>query len=166
MKKTFLAAACALSLAVPAFADAAKPAFAEKSQTEPFKDGEKILFLGDSITHGGWYVAYLQYIWQLRNPGKRATFVNCGICGNVAATGLSRFDWDVAPEKPDRVFIMFGMNDVGHGAYWNPEKADEKSFAARRRQVEKFRTDMKALVAKCRAIGARVTLITSTPYDQ
>ena len=166
MKKTFLAVACALSFAASAFADGAKPDFAEESKTEPFKEGEKILFLGDSITHGGWYVAQLQYIWQLRNPGKRATFVNCGICGNTAASGLSRFDWDVAPEKPDRVFIMFGMNDVGHGAYWNPATADEKAFVARRKRIDTFRRDMKAIIAKCRAIGARVTLISSTPYDQ
>ncbi|MCR5751783.1 MAG: hypothetical protein K6G91_07465, partial [Kiritimatiellae bacterium] len=79
-----------------------------ESKTEPFRDGERILFLGDSITHGGWYVAQLQYIWQLRNPGKRATFINCGICGNTAKSGLARFDWDVAPEKPDRIFVMFG----------------------------------------------------------
>ena len=107
----------------------------EASKTEAFREGEKVLFLGDSITHGGWYVAQLQYIWQLRNPGRRATFVNCGICGNTAKSGLDRFDWDVAPERPDRIFIMFGMNDVGHGGYWNPETADARAFAARRRQV-------------------------------
>jgi len=140
--------------------------FVETSKTEAFREGEKVLFLGDSITHGGWYVAYLQYIWQLRNPGKHATFVNCGISGNTARNGLDRFDWDVAPEKPDRIFIMFGMNDVGHGDYWNPASVDAKAFAARRRQIERFKTDMKALVEKSRAIGARVTLIASTPYDQ
>ncbi len=140
--------------------------FVEASKTEAFRDGEKVLFLGDSITHGGWYVAQLQYIWQLRNPGRRATFINCGICGNRGKNGLDRFDWDVAPEKPDRIFIMFGMNDVGHGAYWNPETADAKAFAVRRRQVGVFKENMRALVAKCRAIGARVTLMTSTPYDQ
>ena len=96
--------------------------FVEVSKTEAFREGEKVLFLGDSITHGGWYVAQLQYIWQLRNPGRRVTFVNCGICGNRAKNGLDRFDWDVAPEMPDRIFIMFGMNDVGHGAYWNPDE--------------------------------------------
>jgi lysophospholipase L1-like esterase len=163
MNKKTAALFAALMMLVCA-ADAA--VFAEESKTAPFREGEKILFLGDSITHGGWYVAQLQYIWQLRNPGKRATFVNCGICGNTAKSGLDRFDWDVAPEKPDRIFIMFGMNDVGHGGYWNPATADARAFAARRQRVADFKTNMKALIEKCRAIGARVTLITSTPYDQ
>ena len=136
------------------------------AKVAPFREGDRVMFLGDSITHGGWYVAYLQYIWCLRNPGKRITLLNGGICGNTAAEGLSRFDWDIAPEKPNRVFIMFGMNDVGHGAFWDPASTAEKDLATRREKVEAYRANMKALVAKCRAIGGEVTLVTPTPYDE
>jgi len=136
------------------------------AKTAPFKDGDKVVFLGDSITHGGWYVAQLQYIWNLRHPGERVTFVNGGISGHTAKSGLDRFDWDIAPEKPNRVFIMFGMNDVGHGGYWDPAKADAKAFEARWQRVADYKANMRALIAKCRNIGADVTLVTSTPYDQ
>ena len=59
MNKKTAALFAALMMLVCA-ADAA--VFAEESKTAPFREGEKILFLGDSITHGGWYVAQLQYI--------------------------------------------------------------------------------------------------------
>ena len=157
MRRFIFPLAAAWVLAVASLARAA---------TAPFNEGDRVVFLGDSITHGGWYIAQLQYIWNLRNPGKRITLINGGICGNTAATGLFRFDWDIAPEKPNRVFIMFGMNDVGHGAFWNGAKATEKDFATRRRKIATFRENMRALIAKCRAIGAEVTLLTSTPYDQ
>ena len=152
-----------LSVAAAALSVAALPLVAK---TAPFKDGDRVVFIGDSITHGGWYVAQLQYIWNLRNPGKRLTLINGGISGHTAATGLARFDWDIAPEKPNRVFIMFGMNDVGHGPFWNGETATAKDFEARHRRIVQYRDNMRALIAKCRAIGAEVTIITSTPYDQ
>ena len=136
------------------------------AQTTPFQDGDRVMFLGDSITHGGWYIAQLQYIWALRHPGMRVTLLNGGICGHTAKDGLARFDWDIAQQKPNRVFIMFGMNDVGHGGYWDPAKTDAKSLATRKDKVASFTANMRALIAKCRGIGASVTLMTPTPYDE
>ena len=138
----------------------------------PFKEGDRVVFLGDSITHGGRYVADLQYFWSLRNPGRELTLVNCGICGNRAADGISRFAWDVVPERPNRVFILFGMNDVFstnvavRSQVWNPAATGTEVLAARREVVETYRRNLRTLIGKCREIGAAVTLLTPTPYDQ
>ena len=164
--KTRTAVLAAVVLAACASVTCGQDGRAVGTKVAPFTEGDRVVFLGDSITHGGWYIAYLQYFWQLRNPGKRITFLNGGICGHTAKSGLDRFDWDIAPEKPNRVFIMFGMNDVSRGNRWNPAKSGPEDLAARRKTVDDFRRNMRALIAKCRGIGADVTLITPTPYDE
>ena len=78
-----------------------------------FADGERVAFFGDSITHGGSYHGYLQLYWNTRYPGSGVRILNCGRGGGTAASGLSRFDTDLLGLKPDRVFVMFGMNDLG-----------------------------------------------------
>ena len=61
-------------LAVP-FVTSAAPA------VEPFADGERVTFLGDSITHGGSYHVNLPLYWDLRHPGSRTRLMNCGVSG-------------------------------------------------------------------------------------
>ena len=41
-----------------------------ESAVMPIQDRERIVFLGDSITQGGQYVAYLETLMRLRSPGK------------------------------------------------------------------------------------------------
>ena len=59
----FLAMAALAGLAPCATAHAAP------SSVAPFAPGERVTFLGDSITHGGLYHVYLQLFWDLRFPG-------------------------------------------------------------------------------------------------
>ena len=82
------------------------------SRVAPFADGERVTFLGDSITHGGSYHINLQLFWDLRHPGSRIRLMNCGVSGGMAKGGVARWSWDVAPQQADRTFVMFGMNDV------------------------------------------------------
>ena len=131
----------------------------------PFKDGETVVFLGDSITHGGRYVADLQLLWSLRHPGSNVTFHNAGIGGQRANHGLVRYDWDVAPLKPDRVFIMFGMNDVARDERWAPPETPEK-LKLRAELTHTYETNLVALVRKVRAAGAVPVVMTPTPFDQ
>ena len=135
------------------------------AKVAPFKDGDSVVFLGDSITHGGRYVADLQAFWSLRYPGSNVRMHNCGISGQRANHGVDRFDWDVAPLKPNRIFILFGMNDVARDARWTPPY-DEKKLQQQTSLLATYVTNMTALVAKCRAIGVEPTIITPTPYDE
>jgi len=155
MKKTHAFAFCACVLALAGFA----------SDVTPFKDGETVVFIGDSITHGGRYVADLQLFWSLRHPGANVTFHNAGVSGQRASHGLVRYDWDVAPLKPDRVFIMFGMNDVARDARWEPPDTPEK-LQRRAELTHTYETNLVALVRKVREAGAVPVVMTPTPFDQ
>ena len=83
----------------------------------PFKDGDTVVFLGDSITHGGFYHEYVTDFYRTRCPEADIRFVNSGVNGDNAGNAQKRVDADVTYYKPTWVLYNFGMNDVGRDAY-------------------------------------------------
>ncbi|MBO4490456.1 MAG: SGNH/GDSL hydrolase family protein [Lentisphaeria bacterium] len=128
----------------------------------PFRDGEKVVFLGDSITHGGWFICWAQAIYQLRCPGK-IVLDNAGIAGNSAGEGLARLEYDVLDKKPDRVFVMFGMNDLGLTLY---AKGGMGPDAVRRARMENYEKNINRICEGLKEAGIPAVLITPTPYNQ
>ena len=49
---------------------------------EVFRDGDVVVFFGDSITHGGYYHEYITDYYRTRFPEARIRFVNSGIGGD------------------------------------------------------------------------------------
>ncbi len=154
MKKLLLTAALAFGLSLAA-----------QQAPAPLVKGERVMFLGDSITHGGHYVSFLQLFQALRHPDRPVEIINAGISGQSAPGGIQRLDHDVFPQKPDRVFIMFGMNDVGRHNYAT-DTPDEKTLKGRDRSLAAYRKNMTELVDKLQAAGKQVVLILPSPYDQ
>ena len=90
---------------------------AEPAENFFFKKGDRIVFLGDSITEQYQYSTYIELYLTTRFPKWELTFLNAGIGGDTAAGGASRFLQHVLAEKPTAVTIDFGMNDGGYGAF-------------------------------------------------
>ena len=131
----------------------------------PFASGERVVFFGDSITHIGRYIQYIQ-LWEgLRHPGSGALFMNCGVGGNTAGQALRRFDADLLPMKPDRVFVMFGMNDVGRGNYATATPTEEQS-SARMKSLSEFARNMATIADRLASVNISTAFMTPTPYDQ
>ena len=84
------------------------------------KEGDTVVFLGDSITHQCLYTQYVEDYFYTRFPNKRLRFHNAGVGGDRASSALARFDEDVASFKPKYVTILLGMND---GSYRDFDKA-------------------------------------------
>ena len=109
-----------------------------------FNDGEVVLFIGDSITHGGrgddmnhylghGYVAEIAMRYLGYRPRKGLCFLNRGVSGDTTYDLLKRWDADVVhlrlwengwrgvfPEKdgdlqPNVVSILVGINDFQNG---------------------------------------------------
>jgi len=159
----------AVGLASPVFA--APPAAAPKAATKAapqaaeapskfakmlapieLKDGDRFVFLGDSITHQCLYTQYVEDFYYTRFPQLRIHFYNCGIGGDRAADALARFDGDVAIHKPRYVTILLGMND---GAY---RDFDQQTF-------ETYQKDMTELLDRLAKIGAVAVPMTPTMHD-
>ena len=158
MKGKIAVVAATLALASMCACGASRPA-------APFAKGERVTLLGDSITHGGKYGANLQLFWDLRFPGSGTRIMNCGISGGTADGGIKRWDRDVLAQKPDRIFVMFGMNDVGHGNYktgLDPARAKSGRAAAEAR----YAANMAEIATRTLAAGKRLAIITPTPYDE
>jgi lysophospholipase L1-like esterase len=139
-----LIAACAVC-AVPAFA--AEP-------TVRLKKGERIVFLGDSITQAGagkgGYVTLVRDTLEVKHKELDIEVIGAGISGNKVPDLQRRVEKDVIAKKPSLVFIYIGINDVWHG---------EKD-AAKGTSPEKFEEGLKEVIKKITDAGARVVLCT------
>ena len=152
MKRMVLLAACMTGLAATA-------------AVSPFKPGERVLFYGDSITHGGKYIFYLQLFENLRHPGSGVRLMNGGRSGGTAWDGLKNFERELQASRPDRAVVMFGMNDISRSR-WMDEVPNEKDLAARTCALANLRANMTKLVQKFTDAGLKPALMTPTPYDQ
>lgn len=76
---------------------------------------------------------------------------------NAIGTGL--------PLKPDRVIVMFGMNDVKL-ALWEGSMPDAAEQDARDKAVSGFRRELERLTDGLATAGVRCDLATPPPYDQ
>ncbi|MCU1235638.1 MAG: lipolytic enzyme family [Candidatus Solibacter sp.] len=123
------------------------------------RDGDRVVFYGDSITDQRLYTTFTETYVVTRFPKTNITFVHSGWGGDrVAGGGGGPVDvrlWrDVLPYNPTVVTIMLGMNDGRYRAFDQPT-FDE--FSAGFKHI----TD----VLKRQLPGVRITAIQPSPYD-
>ena len=95
---------------------AATPAAATPAAATPvLRAGDRVVFLGDSITTQQLYTRYIEVFTRLRYPALDVSFTNAGVGGHLARDGMRRLENDVLAFRPTVVFVNFGMND-GHPA--------------------------------------------------
>ena len=152
-----------LSLAVLALS--ALAARAATPGPEPFKDGDRVCFIGDSITHGGAYHSDIVLFYATRFPERRIAMFNCGISGDSAGGAVRRFDWDIAAHEPTVSTIMLGMNDVSRGLY-GKDKPDEALLQRRKSAIDSHVANLRQLAEALRGKGSRLIVITPSIYDQ
>ena len=109
----------------------------------------KIVCLGDSVTgiyyHTGGRRAYPEMVavgLTQTDPAIKLTVVNAGLSGHSTVNGIARLQKDVLDHKPDLVTVMFGLNDMV------------------RVPLADFQTNLRTIIARCRAINAEVLLCT------
>lgn len=128
------------------------------------KDGDKVVFLGDSNTFAGQYIAYIDLYLSTRFPNQKFELINVGLPSETVS-GLSepdhpfprpdlhtRLDKVLAKTKPDVVIASYGMND---GIYYPYSK---ERFARHREGIEK-------LIDKVKKANAKLILVTTSPFD-
>ncbi len=123
---------------------------AVQSAELPVKDGQKIAFLGDSITEAGagpkGYVRLV--ISGLEANGVKTTAIPAGISGHKSNQMLERLGRDVLSKKPDWMTLSCGVNDVWHGAKGVP--------------LDQYKINITKIVDQAQAAGVKVMLLTST----
>ncbi len=134
------------------------------------KSGEKIGFLGDSITQGGWSnpAGYVRLVIAgLEANGVKAEPVPAGISGHKSNQMLARLEKDVLSKKPQWMTLSCGVNDVWHGANGvplNDATAAAGTFTSRPNEPEKgtYEKNITQIINQAAAAGARPVVLTAT----
>ena len=128
----------------------------------------RVLFLGDSITHSGQYVEFVEAYFVTRFPGRRIEFLNLGLPSETVS-GLSepghaggqfprpdlheRLERVLEKTRPDVVIACYGMND---GIYL--------PFAGER--LARFTNGLVRLRERVAAVGAKIIHVTPPTFDE
>jgi lysophospholipase L1-like esterase len=99
-----------------------------------FEQGQKVLFIGDSITdtgrrdgphapYGNGYVHLARAFLLARYAELGLQVVNRGISGNTVRNLAARWQDDVIAEQPDWLSIKIGINDVWRTIASRPDEA-------------------------------------------
>jgi lysophospholipase L1-like esterase len=137
---------------VPALASASEGKF-------NLKDGDRVVFYGDSITDQRLYTTFAETFAVTRFPKSNVTFVHSGWGGDRVTGGGGgpidlRLNRDVIAYKPTVVTIMLGMNDASYQPFRDPTfNTYAKGYE---HIVDKLKADLP---------GVRLTLIKPSPYD-
>jgi lysophospholipase L1-like esterase len=118
-----------------------------------FQKGDRIVFLGDSITEQYQHSTDIELYLTTRFPDWNLTFLNAGIGGDTANGGAGRFQQHVLDEKPTAVTINFGMNDAGY----------QKFDANRNKQ---YLEETAAMLEMAKKAGVRVALLSPNSVDR
>jgi lysophospholipase L1-like esterase len=123
----------------------------------PFRDGDRIVAVGDSITADriGWFELLSASIGLVDFPD--VFMHNLGVSGNTTADALERFDL-IEAAQPTRVLILLGTNDArSHG----------RARSYRMVSSSETQRNLAALVDLItQGLNAPVTLITPPAVDQ
>lgn len=126
------------------------------AETPAFNQGERIVFLGDSITAMGvslnGYVTLIKDALAEKHPDLGIEIIGAGVSGNEVPNLQARVDKDVIAKQPTLVVIYIGINDVWHG---------EKD-PARGATPDAFQSGLEEVIGACTAAGSRVILCTPT----
>ncbi len=118
----------------------------------PLKKGERIVFLGDSLTAAGvrqdGYITMLKEALQERRPDLGVHLIGAGISGNKVPDIQARLERDVLSYRPTCVFIFIGVNDVWH------------SQNGRGTSEEDYRRGLYDVISRIQNAGATVVLAT------
>ena len=152
MKKIFVLIAAVCMTYTTAFAQTVKP----------FKEGERAVFLGNSITDGGHYHSYIWLYYMTRFPNMPLRILNGGIGGDTAYGMNKRLDGDIFPMKPSVLMVTFGMNDSGYFEYNgdNPKEFGEQKYQESIKNYQQMEKRFKDLP------DTRIVMVGTSPYDE
>jgi len=119
------------------------------------KSGEKIAFLGDSITQFGYSnpIGYVNLVpAAFKAIGIDTVKIPAGVSGHKSNNMLGRVKRDVIDKKPDWMLLSCGVNDVWHG-----ERGVE---------LAAYKTNIVAILDKVQAAGIKPVIMTASVISE
>ncbi|WP_165940093.1 SGNH/GDSL hydrolase family protein [Dyadobacter psychrotolerans] len=140
--------------------------FAQKQTGAVFANGDKVCFVGNSITNNGQFYNFVNLYYATRYPDRKVTFINCGISGDVTQGILNRMESDILVHKPNWCVLMIGMNDVSRSLY-SKARANEAGIEEKKQQaLDLYNRNLEIIVKKLLEGGRKLILQKPSIYDQ
>jgi len=123
------------------------------------KNGDTVVFYGDSITAQNLYNQWVELYTVTRFPSMRVHFYGAGVGGDRVSGGIGgaideRLSRDVFSHKPTVVTVMLGMND---GGYRPPSEEIDATYTMGYEHL------LESIHAH--EPGTRITLLGPSPFD-
>jgi lysophospholipase L1-like esterase len=125
------------------------PAAAGDKVDFPFRQGDRVAWIGSSSTNIGVWPKTMEFLLRTRHPELKLTFKRYSTGGGTFDTGLKNLDKWLADGKPTLVFLNYGSNDATAG---------DKGLPA-------FKDNIVKCVDKVKNFGARVLLMNGQSAD-
>lgn len=133
----------------------------QAQEIKPFKEGDRVVFLGNSITDGGLYHSYIWLYYMTRIPEMNLMIMNGGIGGDTAYDMNKRLDNDIFSKRPTVLAVTFGMNDSGYFEY-NGDNAKEFGEQKYQESIKNFDN----MVKRFKTLPeTRMIMVGTSPYD-
>lgn len=130
---------------------------------EPFKNGDRVVFAGNSITEAGLYENYIWLYYMTHFPEMNLQIFNGGIGGDVSGQIYDRLAKDILGKNPSVLVVTFGMNDSKYFEYQDTtqtEKIRKEAVDTSYASFLKIETLLKSRPA------IRKIIMSSSPYDE
>lgn len=133
-----------------------------------FRDGDRVLFMGDSITPCDGYPMLICDYYLTRFPDRAIEFEVVGVSGDGVRWCEQRMPDEVFARKPTVLSVMFGMNDVQHHhPDWQKGKDAAVQRSLRQQVVAEFISHQRKIVQRTYAELPNIRLywLTPSPYN-
>lgn len=144
--------------------------YAQNRSDSYFKNGNRITFIGNSITHGTQnterFHNYILLYYATRFPTEKIAVYNAGIWGdNVNGMGR-RMEDDFGARQAHISLVMAGMNDVNRGLYDPARQGEAGIETQKQRALSDYKGYYKTLIQKLLLANSKVILQKPSIYDQ
>ena len=131
-----------------------------------FEKGERVCFVGDSITEGTTWITHIADYYSKARPQDKVDIFPCGVGGGTCLSAMLYMREQTEIWSPTTVVIMLGMNDIDR-AHYNDNQTEE-NVAAAEYALKKYEMNLHALseMLKYWVKVNRIIYLAPTPYDE
>lgn len=140
--------------------------YAQSSDNQFFKTGDRVCFVGNSITNNGDFHHNILLYYITRFPEQQVTFFNCGISGDVTGGVLNRMEDDILIHNPTHAVVMIGMNDVRRSLYTDKISNSKDTLLLREKAINTYKINLEKIIKTLISKNIKVILQKPTIYDQ